>query len=484
MIQQDFAPMKGRTVLVVGDLILDHYLWGNVERTTPEAPVPIVRHVRDSHIMGGAANVAHNIVALGGKAILIGAVGRDENARLMREMVKKAGIAGAGIATVSDRPTTVKTRVISMRQQLLRIDNEENSPIDAKDAETLLKAVGVAAEKADVMLLSDYAKGVLSPEVIAGCIAAARKASIPVLVDPKGRDFSKYKGVDYLTPNRRELAIGSGQPASDENEIGIAAAALIRKCGLKALVVTLSEEGIAIMRPRRKMVKIQARAREVSDVNGAGDSTIATLALGIAAGLPLDDAALLANYAGGVVCGKFGVATVSPAELKSAATDIGIATKLRSEQELSVLLPTLQGAGRKIVFTNGCFDLLHAGHIRFLHEAKKLGDLLVVGLNTDRSVRELKGAPRPILPQDERAAILSALEVVDYIVLYDELTPESLLRDLKPDVLVKGRNIAEDEVVGREIVLGYGGMVRQLPMLHRSTVEDVLHSIVGKVEKK
>ncbi|HUT25665.1 MAG TPA: D-glycero-beta-D-manno-heptose-7-phosphate kinase [Sumerlaeia bacterium] len=483
LLARDLRPLAGARVLVVGDPIVDHYLWGSVERTTPEAPVPVVRHERESAALGGAANVAHNVVALGGRVDLAGVVGRDEEGARLRRTLREKKIGVGGLIAETGRPTTVKTRVISMGQQLLRIDREETAPVSARTADRIIEAVRRLVGRCGVVVLSDYAKGTLSAKVVAAAVRAAHERGVPVLADPKGRDYARYGGCDLLTPNRREMALATGLPVSNEEEMRKVGRELIRRCRLGALVATLSEEGLAVIRPRGRVLRIPARAPEVFDRTGAGDTTVAALALGLAAGLSLEDAAVLANHAGGIVCGKLGVATVSPAELRGALEGGAAANKVRTADELKILLANLQTAGRKIVFTNGCFDLLHPGHIHFLHEAKRLGDVLVVGVNTDRSVRALKGPPRPILAQDERAAILSALEVVDHIVFFDDLTPEALLRGLRPDVLVKGRNIPEDQVVGREIVQSYGGRVCRLPILHPATVTDLVESIVGKSRK-
>ena len=334
------------------------------------------------------------------------------------------------------------------------------------------------------MISSDYAKGVLDQRVIAAALSEARKNNIPIIADPKGQDYEKYRGADVLTPNQVEVSLVMGRRVTNEDELLSAGRSLIRRCQLKGLIITRGPEGVAVMRPRRKLQSIPARAREVFDDTGAGDSFIAVLALCLAAGLSLEDAAAVANHAGGIVVGKRGVATVLPAELKAALSGQNSMSKVRTVGDMKFQVSNHQTQGRKVVFTNGCFDLLHPGHIQFLHEAKRLGDMLIVGLNTDRSVRAIKGPSRPILREDERAAILSALEVVDYIVFYDEETPEHLLRELKPDLLVKGRNIPKAQVVGRDIVESYGGQVKRLPILHDTNVTGLLESIAGKMKKK
>lgn len=481
-VEADMKPLANQAVLIVGDLILDHYLWGSVERTTPEAPVPIVLHERDSWILGAAGNVAHNIKTLGGKAYLVGIAGKDSAGKQMQTLLRETGISTAGIVTAANRPTTVKTRVVSSGQQLLRIDHEETDSLDPQTIEKLIATIRRLAGKCKAVLLSDYAKGVLGPKVIAAAVGAAHQYRIPVLVDPKGHDYSRYKGADILTPNLRELSLAAGYPIDDEKDMQKAGRNLIKKCGLKALALTMDAEGMAVLRPRHAPFRLPARAPEVSDVTGAGDTTIATLALAIASGMGIEDAATLANHAGGIVVGKLGVSTVSPQELKMALSGTTTRSKLRTIDDLKILLSNQQTKGRKVVFTNGCFDLLHPGHIHFLHAARRLGDILVVGMNTDRSVRAIKGLRRPILAQDERAAILSALEVVDYIVFFNDLTPEPLLEALRPDVLVKGANTPEDQIVGREIVEGYGGTVRLQTIPHSSSVTDLIASIVDKFE--
>ena len=483
LLRQEMKPLAGQKVLVIGDLILDHYLWGSVERTCYEAPVPVLRHERDSWVLGAAGNVANNIASLGGRALMVGVVGHDGDGERLINLLKNSAIDTTGVARLEGRPTSVKTRVSSQGQQMLRIDNEDTSPLSAAAEKKVIQSIARLAPSCRMIIVSDYAKGVVTDGVIKAALGAAKKAGARVLVDPKGRDYRKYRGADVVKPNDREVALAVGRSVGNEEELLAAGRELIRRCGMKSLIISRGPEGMAVLEARRKPRMIPARAREVFDVTGAGDTVVATLALGLAVGLSLADAATLANHAAGVVVAKLGVSTVSPEELREAISGRNGAYKVRPVDELRILLTNLQSTGRKVVFTNGCFDLLHPGHIYFLHEAKRLGDVLVVGLNTDRSVRALKGAPRPILPQSERAAILSALQVVDYIVFFDELTPEDLLEKLRPDILVKGRNIPEDQVVGREIVKRYGGKVRRLPILHSSTVTDMVDAIVGKFEK-
>ncbi|MFP4580502.1 MAG: D-glycero-beta-D-manno-heptose-7-phosphate kinase [Candidatus Sumerlaeia bacterium] len=476
--------MRGQRVLVLGDLMLDHYIWGSVDRITAEAPVQILKKDRETHVLGGASNVAHNIQTLGGEAVLMGVIGSDDAGRQFQDCLAETGISSKSLVVLPDRPTTIKTRVVSMGQQLLRIDAEDTTPISGKVFQKLVSTFRREVKNCKAVILSDYAKGVLTRELIGELTPIAREAGVPVLVDPKGQAYEKYRGVDILTPNQKEASLASGVDIHNEDDLREAGRILMRTCKLQALLVTRSAEGVAVIRPRRPVLSLPAKAREVFDVAGAGDSFIAGLAMGIASGLSIADAAALANHCGGIVVAKLGVATVSPDELLAAIRGGVLSNKVRQLEELQLVVSNLQARGRQIVFTNGCFDLLHPGHIRFLHEARSQGDLLVVGLNTDASVRALKGANRPILKADERAAILSALEVVDYIIFFDELTPENILRALRPNILVKGQNIAPDQVVGREIVESYGGKVHRLPVLEDDTAMDLVDSIRGEAARQ
>lgn len=484
IVEADLKPLRRGLVLVVGDLIADHYIWGQVERITPEAPVQVVRQADETWALGGAANVAHNVLTLGGKVKLVGVVGDDEEGRRLNEAIREAGIPVGGILRDKSRPTTRKTRVVSMAQQLLRLDRETARPVGRFMEDRLARSIERAAPSCGAIVLSDYAKGVLTPRVIRAALRAARRAKAPVFVDPKGHDYGRYRGADYLTPNQREAAQASAVAIGSDKDIARAGRKLIDQCRLQALIVTRGAEGFSIV-PRAGSVRtVPARAREVYDVTGAGDTFMAGLALGVAAGMGLVDAAMMANEAAGIAVARVGMAAVSPMELLASLRGVGAGAKVRSLKELRMLLPSLRTRGRKIVFTNGCFDLLHAGHIRFLEEARRQGDVLVVGLNTDRSVRAVKGPRRPILCEAERAAVLSAIESVDYLVFYDEETPEPLLEALRPDILVKGRNVAPDQVVGREIVERYGGRVVRVPVMGGASTSGLIDSIIGKFDRE
>ena len=461
-----------RRVLVVGDLMLDRYLWGEVQRISPEAPVPVVRLGRRTQSAGGAANVARNLTHLGLRVQLAGLTGDDPDRTALLAALAADGIQTQAVIPAADRATTVKTRVIGNHQQMLRIDEESTQPLTPTDESHLWTALEPLLPGAAALVLSDYDKGVLTAALCQRLIPAAQALGIPVLVDPKGRDFSKYAGASLITPNRAELALATGQPRADLPGLLAAAAELRRDLDLGLLVLTLSELGLALVDdkgPRR----IPALAREVFDVSGAGDTVIATFAAGLAAGLGRDDTAHLANLAAGVVVGKVGTFPITREELLAAISGeaaLEQAAKVLDRAGARARVQAWQAAGERVVFTNGCFDLLHVGHVTYLERARRQGQRLVVGLNTDRSVRALKGHQRPLIAEADRARVLAALAAVDAVVLFDEDTPLDLILLLRPDVLVKGADYTEETVVGAPEVKSWGGQVVLIPLVaDRST---------------
>ena len=463
----DFAGIR---VLVLGDAMLDRFLYGDVDRISPEAPVPVVR-LRRSHAMpGGAGNVARNVSALGGRAVLVGLLGEDGAAAELRALL--AGDAGIEDATVAgaSRRTVLKTRVIAGNQQVARLDDEEARPADPAEAAALVESVRGRVAGCGALVLSDYAKGTLTPAVVAGAIAAAREAGVPVFADPKSDDFALYRGADCLTPNARELARAARMPTGTEAEVAAAARAAMRAAGVPALLCTRAERGMVLVRVDGGHAAVAAQAREVFDVSGAGDTVIATLALAHAAGRPLEEAMRIANAAAGVVVGKLGTATVGAEELEDAlhaggldgmeggAAALNLAGALRRISEW-------RAQGLRVGFTNGCFDILHAGHVSLLRAARRRCDRLVVALNTDASVARLKGPSRPVNPLADRAAVVAALAAVDAVVAFEEDTPLELIRALRPDVLVKGADYTEDRVVGADLVRASGGEVVLVDLL-------------------
>ena len=450
-------------VMCVGDVMLDRFVYGSVERISPEAPVPVLRIERHATMLGGAGNVAANLEALGCVPRFLSVVGDDEaGSAVLRRFVEVRLADSCHIVTEHGRQTSEKTRFFAHHQHLLRSDSETVADIAAESQESLLSAARALLPEVSAVVLSDYGKGVLTARVITAVVAAAKAAGKPVIVDPKGTDYRRYRGADIVTPNRRELAQASGLPVSGDDEIVVAARALIESCGFGAMVVTRSEDGLTVVTKDGRVCHLSAEAREVFDVSGAGDTVIATLAGAIGAGIPLEEAAHLANLAAGVVVGKVGTAVVRRGELLAAYHHqewvVGEAKVLPLEGAVD-RVERWRRQGRRIGFTNGCFDLLHPGHVSLLQQARAACDRLVVGLNSDESVRRLKGETRPVQSELARATVLASLASVDLVVIFGEDTPQALIRALRPDVLVKGADYTVDRVVGAELVQSYGGRV-------------------------
>jgi D-beta-D-heptose 7-phosphate kinase/D-beta-D-heptose 1-phosphate adenosyltransferase len=466
---------SGARVLVLGDLMLDCHIRGEVTRISPEAPVPVVRVVSRSWSPGGAANVATNLSELGLQVELLGALGADDAGGRLRELLRARGIAADGAVADPAFATIVKTRVIGGHHQMLRIDDERPGALNGATVAALIARVEERLAGLGALVISDYAKGVCAPALCAAVISAARARGIPVLVDPKGRDFAKYAGATTITPNTGELAQASGADAGDHQRLVEGGRELRRRLGLGFLTFTRGEHGIALIEGDA-VHEIPATAREVFDVSGAGDTVIAVLAACLAghdAALSPLDAVRLANLAGGIVVGKVGTVSVHLDELlASLDADLGGAGggKVLTVGEAQARLARWRAQGERVVFTNGCFDLLHAGHVALLEQARQAGDRLVVGLNSDTSVRALKGASRPLNHQADRASVLSGLAAVDAVVVFGEETPLALIRALRPEVLVKGADYREDQVVGGSEVRSWGGRVVLVPLLDgRST---------------
>jgi D-beta-D-heptose 7-phosphate kinase/D-beta-D-heptose 1-phosphate adenosyltransferase len=459
-------------VLIVGDVMLDRYWHGSSHRVSPEAPVPIVNVSLEEERPGGAGNVALNIAALGGRVSLVGVVGSDPAAVLLKARLDTAGIF-SDFQISSSKPTITKLRVMSRHQQLLRMDFEETFGVE--DSDTFDDKIAPVLPHVDILVLSDYAKGTLQD--CQALIKRAKTAGIPVLVDPKGGDFVRYQGASLLTPNIAEFEAVVGRCES-EQEVVKRGLQLISKLNIDALLVTRGEMGMTLLRAHQAAIHLPARAREVYDVTGAGDTVIAVLAAVLAAGQTLPEAVALANLAAGIVVGKLGAATVSAPELRRAIhSEYGSERGVVSEEQLIQAIEGARANGERIVFTNGCFDIIHAGHVGYLDEARKQGDRLVVALNSDASVRRLKGQGRPINPVDRRMAVLAGLESVDWVVSFDEDTPERLLRRIKPDVLVKGGDYRADQIVGGTIVKANGGNVKVLRFFENCSTTSIVNRI-------
>jgi len=463
-------------VLVLGDIMLDRYWEGGTSRISPEAPVPVVKVEQITDRPGGAGNVALNIAALGAGARLGGYTGDDEMADSLQDMLSGAGVDCA-FTRVANLPTITKLRVISRQQQLIRLDFEQADI--AATGEPLANTLPGQLANINALVLSDYAKGALHDP--GPLIGAARSAGIPVLVDPKGADFSRYRGATLLTPNLQEFEAVVGACAS-ESELVDRGEALMRSLDLAALLVTRGENGMTLLRPGEDELHLPARAREVYDVTGAGDTVIATLAAAVAAGADLPQAVGLANVAASIVVGKLGTAAVSAPELRRAVLqEQGSERGVLTLEQLQIAVADARSQGERVVFTNGCFDIIHAGHVAYLEQARSLGERLIVAVNSDDSVRRLKGKGRPINPQDRRMAVLAGLEAVDWVVSFPDDTPRPLLEVLRPDILVKGGDYAgKEDVVGWDIVEGYGGEVQVLGMVDSVSTTAIVTRIKGE----
>jgi D-beta-D-heptose 7-phosphate kinase/D-beta-D-heptose 1-phosphate adenosyltransferase len=473
---------RGREVWVVGDLMLDEYVQGAVDRISPEAPVPVVR-VKDVHFrLGGAANVARQVAVLGARAVLGGVVGEDTTGEQLVADCARAGIDTRGVLRDRRRRTTRKLRVLGHGQQLVRLDWEDVRACDeaiATDLEARLRNGGAP----DAVILSDYAKGVLSDAMLARLIGTAREAGCRVLVDPKRRDLAAYKGASVLTPNLGELSTASGTRLDPDDREAIAAAArpFIEAAELEAMLVTLSDRGMLLVGRDGASFHVPAMRRAVSDVTGAGDTAVAVLASTLAAGATLEQAMEIANAAAGLAVAEVGAVAVEPGQIGQALADIP-GGKVLGRGELAARAAGWRAAGKRIVFTNGCYDLLHAGHLSLLHASAALGDVLVLAINSDESVRRLKGPTRPIVPATERAALLAALSCVDAVTVFDEDTPLETLEAVRPHVLVKGQDYGLKDVVGRELVESYGGRVELVPLLDNRSTSAIVERIRGGPE--
>jgi D-beta-D-heptose 7-phosphate kinase / D-beta-D-heptose 1-phosphate adenosyltransferase len=457
-----------KIVALIGDVMIDRYVSGTVNRISPEAPVPILLHRSDRAVAGGAANVAANLTALGCTVRLVGTVGNDLDASDLKEQLAGAGVSSEFLVTDSDRPTTSKTRVMSGRQQFFRIDREQ-SGFPSYEVQTRLIALARSAMAgADIVVLSDYAKGVLSDDVLAQVIAAAKSNGKLVLVDPKRRTFEAYRGADFIKPNAGELANASGLACGTNAEVEAAAHALTGQFD-GAVLVTRAEAGMSLFRPGSPVRHFQTPVLEVADVSGAGDTALAALAVSLAEGRTIEEAAIRSNIAAGIAVGKLGTAIVTRSEL-SAAIARAAATShhpgsLVAAATAAEMASAWRRMGERVTFTNGCFDLLHAGHIELLSAAANQGDRLIVGLNSDASVRRRKGPLRPVQNETDRARIVGALRTVDLVVLFDEPTPLALIDAVAPDVLVKGADYTENQVVGGDLVKSRGGRVALVPLV-------------------
>ena len=468
-------------VVCVGDVMLDRFVYGDVDRISPEAPIPVLRIAREAVTVGGAGNVARNLSALGTATRLFGVVGDDPAGREAAEVLSFERAVSLSLVADGARPTTVKTRFIAGGQQLLRTDEEQLAALSDVLIGELCSGLTAAVSGGDcgALVLSDYGKGVVTDATIAAAMEAARTADVPVIVDPKGEDFTRYRGADVITPNRRELAAAARMPVDTDDEVTAAARYLIESCGLGAVIATRGAAGMTVV-TETDAVHLPALAREVFDVSGAGDTVVATLAAGLAAGMKLADAAQLANGAAGLVGAKVGTAVGRADELADGLGGApGLAAKILDRVGVQERVAQWRARGLTVGFTNGCFDIVHPGHISLIEQASAACDRLVVALNDDGSVRRLKGDGRPVQPEDARARVIASLAGVDAVVLFDEDTPMALIEAVRPDVLVKGADYAPDEVVGGELVTSYGGRVVLADLVDGFSTTDTISRIAG-----
>lgn len=444
---------KTPRILVIGDLMIDHYLWGSCNRISPEAPVQVVDIKSETTVLGGAGNVVNNLRSLGADVTVMSVIGDDEVADELSLMLDNLQVERFLILD-ENRKTTKKSRIIASHQQVVRYDKESKNEIDSECEKTLVYKIFETIDRFDLIILSDYGKGVLTESLVHKIIFAASGADIKVLVDPKGEDYSKYRGAYLLTPNKNEAKMATGVEIVDDASLLKALKKLRNDASLEVPMITLSEDGIAILSNDNKIIKKPTVAREVYDVTGAGDTVIASLGYCLANGMDVESSMEFANLAAGVVVGKLGSATATLEEIeeyKSTLHKSSIESHIKTFDEIKKTVVRLKANGKKIVFTNGCFDILHRGHVSYLDVAKSFGDVLILGLNSDESVRRLKGATRPINNQEDRGFILAALESVDYVVNFSEDTPYELIKIVEPDILVKGADYEGKEVVGSDI---------------------------------
>jgi D-beta-D-heptose 7-phosphate kinase/D-beta-D-heptose 1-phosphate adenosyltransferase len=472
-------------VLVVGDLMLDRYVWGDAERISQEAPVILLHADKREERLGGASSVATMLRALGARVALAGVVGSDFDGGRIRQMLTDLGIDHDGVITDADRPSTVKERYIGRAQhrhpqQMIRVDYETRHAVHAAVESELIEVIAYQLRKADIVLISDYDKGVCTHAVLAATIAAARRRGLRSVADPiRGRDYTKYHGCSAMTPNRLEAGLATGRQIQTTEEALQAAAQLQQQLEMEAAIITLDKDGMAMVHADGRRQVFPTRPRQVYDITGAGDMVMSVLGMALAAGADYDSAIRLANVAGGLEVEKIGVSTITRDEI---LCDLLRSGPIGSQKvfERDVLVQELESRrrlGQRIAFTNGCFDVLHVGHVQYLQEAHAQADVLVVGLNSDTSVQALKGPSRPIHPQDARALVLAGLQAVDYITIFPETTPQALIQAIRPDVLVKGADYRKEDVVGGQFVESYGGRVHLAPLREGYSTSRILQKL-------
>lgn len=471
--------LKGKKILVFGDLMLDEHIWSKVNRISPEAPVPIADVSRITHVPGGCGNVAVNIAALGGTPYLVGIIGRDSSGEKLRKALKQAFVPTQHLIVEASRPTILKSRIIAASQHVVRVDREDRTELSPALLKRLSAKLRQLITAVDAVIISDYAKGAVNHQTAQLAISLAKKYKKFVAVDPKGSDYSRYRGASIITPNMKEAAEAAGLEIVDDKSAVLAGKTLRKKCRVDNILITRGGEGMSLV-SAKETVHIPAVPREVFDITGAGDTVISTLALAMAAGARVKQACLLANTAAAVVVGKISTAPCYREELEETIEGHEpITRKIKLRQELKAIVRNLKNDDARIVFTNGCFDILHLGHVRYLREAKRLGDILIVGLNSDDSVRSLKGKDRPYVSELERAEILASLECVDYVTIFSELRPDNLIKIVMPDIHVKGGDYKISQLPEKKLVEKLGGKVVVIPPIKGKSTTNIVERILS-----
>ncbi|MDA2919555.1 D-glycero-beta-D-manno-heptose-7-phosphate kinase [Desulfobacterota bacterium AH_259_B03_O07] len=470
-----------KRIMVVGDIMLDRYIFGTVSKISPEAPVPILKSTEEEISLGGAANVAANLKSLGASVDIFGVIGNDSEGKRVSDLLKRSSIKPKGLVVDSSRATTTKTRLVTRNQQVARIDKEKEDFISNKIQKMVLSTINRHFDKhfPDGIIISDYKKGCISKDLCEKIIQLAREHKIFLVVDPKGDDFTKYKGASVITPNKVEAESVCGFPIDDEKTLKKAFEKLVKITRCEGVLITRGKDGISYYKKGGKIHTKHSDAREIFDVTGAGDTVVSVFMLSYLASGSWDDSVQIANKAAGIVVSKLGTSKVSPRELIenfNNNTD-NTSQKVVSRQELSRTIKVLRNNGKKIAFTNGCFDLFHSGHLKLLREAKSFGDILIVGINSDISARRLKGKQRPFISEYDRAKILSALDCVDFVVIFNEDTPLKLIKALKPSVMIKGDDYMPQAVVGRDFVESYGGKVQLVKLVDGISTTKLVNKI-------
>ena len=475
----DIQRFKNCRILVVGDLMIDEYLWGEVDRISPEAPVQVVAVQNEEFTLGGCGNVVNNLVAMGAEVATVGVIGSDPEGELLRKKLNDLGVDTEGIVEETDRCTTRKTRIIAANQHVLRIDRENRKDISEKTVQSNLRAISDKIGSMDLVLISDYGKGVVSQSLLAPLARAAKENGKLTIADPKGIDLRKYAGITVLTPNKKEASAAAGIEIRTASDLIATGNKILRSAKVESLLITCGKEGMVLFERNEASHRIRSDARQVFDVSGAGDTVVAVLGLALASGANLREAARIANTAAGIVVGKVGTATVSPDELSAALNPFQDAASSKQVQtaDLAKLSENLNRRRKKIVLTNGCFDLLHAGHIQLFSASKQLGDILVVAIDDDKSVAALKGSGRPVLKAKERVQILSALDSVDHVVVFSTGELDSIIKALGPAVLTKGSNYTSDRVYGHDLVEKIGGRVVLIPIREDTSSSRIIDTI-------